>query len=190
MVSSPVDTIFVPISTNIFTRFSIPSPVFADIGRIELFILLSIRETIELLIVTFLLSVILSILFNRITNFCRSGEKCDMILFRPVTISSSEEDESSIPSTISASESLPSVLSIPIFSISSEDSLMPAVSMNRKGSPPRVTTSSMVSRVVPATGDTIALSSPRRELRSVLFPAFTGPTIDTDIPFFRALPAL
>ena len=80
--------------------------------------------------------------------------------------------------------------SIPILSIVSDDSLMPAVSMKRSSAPSIILASSIVSRVVPGMSDTIALSSHRRAFNRVLFPLFGAPAIATGIPFLMALPSL
>ena len=64
----------------------------------------------------------------------------------------------------------------------------PAVSMNLNGIPSSTITSSMVSRVVPATGVTSAFSSPSNAFSNVDLPAFTTPAIATGTPFFITLP--
>ncbi len=74
-------------------------------------------------------------------------------------------------------------------SIASVDSRRPAVSMKRKRMPSMLRVSSMVSRVVPSMSETMARSSPRRELRSVLLPAFVAPTMAVWMPLRRALPS-
>lgn len=61
---------------------------------------------------------------------------------------------------------------IPIFSMGSEVSRSPAVSINRKRIPLISVVSSIVSLVVPGMLVTIALSYPRSEFRSDDFPAF------------------
>ena len=102
----------------------------------------------------------------------------------------SPRDKSVIPNTIDASFNLRKVRSIPIFSTTSSVSRMPAVSMNRNITPPRLSVSSIVSRVVPAISETIALSSPRSAFSKVLLPVFVAPTIATGTPFLMALPRL
>lgn len=82
------------------------------------------------------------------------------------------------------------VRSMPRVSIVSVVSRMPAVSMNRKVMPERLMVSSIMSRVVPCMGDTMARSSPIRRLRRVDFPAFVSPMMATGIPFLMALPTL
>ena len=74
--------------------------------------------------------------------------------------------------------------------MTSEVSRMPAVSMKRKRVPLITQVSSMMSRVVPAMSETIALSSPTRALRSVDLPALGAPRIATGTPDFMALPDL
>ena len=96
--------------------------------------------------------------------------------------------ESSIHSMIGASCIVLNVLSIPILSIVSSVSLMPAVSMSRNVIPSMFVVSSITSRVVPCMSLTIAFSSPTRVLRRVLFPTFVFPAIATAIPSFIALP--
>ena len=102
----------------------------------------------------------------------------------------SPRDKSVIPSTTAASPSFLKVRSMPIFSIVSSVSLIPAVSMNLNRIPSIFNVSSIVSRVVPAISETIARSSPSRALRSVLLPVFVAPTIATGTPFLIALPRL
>ena len=84
--------------------------------------------------------------------------------------------------------SLLNVRSIPIDSMVSLVSRMPAVSMNRNSVPPSVMVSSMTSRVVPCMLLTSARSSCTRRLRSVDFPAFVSPTMATGMPFLMAFP--
>ena len=67
-------------------------------------------------------------------------------------------------------------------------SLIPAVSMNLKPIPSITNSSSIVSRVVPAMSETIALSSFNKAFNSVDFPTFGSPTIATGIPFFITFP--
>ena len=81
-------------------------------------------------------------------------------------------------------------LSMPIRSTSPEAfSLMPAVSASISVMPPRVTCSSIMSLVVPASGDTIAFSYPEIRLRIVLLPTFGLPTIAAGIPLSSFCPA-
>ena len=54
--------------------------------------------------------------------------------------------------------------------------------------PPKIMTSSMVSLVVPAISETMALSSFSKALSKVDFPTLGCPTIATGTPFFRTLP--
>ena len=77
---------------------------------------------------------------------------------------------------------------MPMVSMESLVSRMPAVSMKRKVTPAMLTVSSMVSRVVPAMSETMARSSPSRALSRVLLPVLTAPTIATGMPFLIALP--
>ena len=65
---------------------------------------------------------------------------------------------------------------------------IPAVSTNLKATPSMFISSSMVSRVVPAMSDTIALSSFRSAFRRVDLPTFGSPTIATGIPFLITFP--
>ena len=79
---------------------------------------------------------------------------------------------------------------MPIFSILSEVFLSPAVSINLIILFPIVTVSSIVSLVVPAISDTIALSSLSKELSRVDFPTLGLPSMVIFIPFFTALLSL
>ncbi len=106
------------------------------------------------------------------------------------TTDSTPLEISVIPSTISASSSFLKVRTIPIFSISSDVSLIPAVSIKRNNVPSMLNVSSIVSLVVPAMSETIARSSPRIAFRSVLLPVFVAPAIATGMPFLIALPSL
>ena len=131
-------------------------------------------------------------LFTRSTN-SRSDEEAltlSQIYSASDKTVSSPRDKSVIPSTIDASFNLRNVRSMPIFSTNSSVSRMPAVSMNRNITPPRLSVSSIVSRVVPAISETIALSSPRSAFSKVLLPVFVAPTIATGTPFLMALPRL
>ena len=74
---------------------------------------------------------------------------------------------------------------MPMLSIVSVVSRMPAVSMKRKVAVPMVMVSSIVSRVVPCMSLTMARSSPTSWLRSV---DLVSPTIATGTPFLMALP--
>ena len=91
---------------------------------------------------------------------------------------------------MSAWSSFWKVRSIPILSIASCVSRMPAVSMKRKVIPPMLIVSSMTSRVVPWMSLTIALSSFSRTFSRVDFPAFVSPMIATGMPFLIAFPTL
>ena len=62
--------------------------------------------------------------------------------------------------------------------------------MNLNRTPSMLRVSSMVSRVVPWTSDTIARSSPSNALSKVLFPVLVAPAIATGTPFFMAFPSL
>lgn len=95
-----------------------------------------------------------------------------------------------IQRTMSAWSSFWKVRSIPILSIASCVSRMPAVSMKRKVIPPMLIVSSMTSRVVPWMSLTIALSSFSRTFSRVDFPAFVSPMIATGMPFLIAFPTL
>ena len=79
---------------------------------------------------------------------------------------------------------------IPIFSMVSWVSRIPAVSMKRNSMPPRMSVSSTVSRVVPWISLTIARSSPRSALSRVDLPTLGAPMIATGIPCLMALPVL
>ena len=218
-VSSPSPVILRPSSESVFLSSSSPHPVFAEIGR-TLFVkpLSTRRETIPFPAQTFLLhgdapeasSVTESNLFTNSTNFFSPLSFTSYLTFEDLSsasissvilsileiysassrTASSPRDKSVIPNTISASFIFLNVLSIPIFSTTSSVSRMPAVSMKRKSTPPMLSVSSTVSRVVPATSETIARSSPKRAFSSVLFPVFVAPAITTGTPFLIALPRL
>ena len=61
--------------------------------------------------------------------------------------------------------------------------------MNRKRVPSITQVSSMISRVVPAISETMALSSPKRTLSNVDFPELGAPRMATGTPDFIAFPA-
>ena len=82
------------------------------------------------------------------------------------------------------------VRSIPIFSMASCVSRIPAVSIKRKVIPCNTTVSSMTSRVVPCMSETMALSSLTRRLSSVDFPALVSPIMAVGTPFLMALPSV
>ena len=77
---------------------------------------------------------------------------------------------------------------IPILSIMSLVSLIPAVSIKRKATPAMINSSSMASRVVPAISETMAFSSFSKVFNRVDFPTLGSPIIATGIPFFMAFP--
>ena len=110
--------------------------------------------------------------------------------FHALMMSFTDLVPSSNPITISASEIFWNVRSMPIFSMVSEVSRIPAVSMKRYIMPSIVNVSSIVSRVVPSMSLTMARSSPKMAFRSVLFPVLVSPTIATGMPCFIALPIL
>ena len=97
---------------------------------------------------------------------------------------------STIQSTISACSNFWKVRSIPRFSMVSFVSRMPAVSINRKVIPPRLTVSSITSRVVPCMSLTMARSSFSSAFNRVDLPAFVSPMMATGTPFLMALPTL
>ena len=103
-------------------------------------------------------------------------------------ICSKGREESKTASTTSASASFFMVLSMPMRSILSSDSLMPAVSMKRKSRPLTFIVSSIVSLVVPGTSETMALSSPSNVFSNVLLPALAGPAMATGMPLRMAFP--
>ena len=67
-------------------------------------------------------------------------------------------------------------------------SRIPAVSIKRKFIPWIFSSSSIVSRVVPAISETMARSSFSKAFKSVDFPTFGSPTIATGIPFLMTFP--
>ena len=77
--------------------------------------------------------------------------------------------------------------SIPRFSIGSSLLLIPAVSLNRKRIESISFSPSTTSLVVPAIGETMALSSFSMALRSEDFPTFGSPAIATVIPWYCLL---
>ena len=77
---------------------------------------------------------------------------------------------------------------IPMLSIISFVSLIPAVSINLKATPSIIISSSIASLVVPAISETIAFSSFKIEFNKVDLPTFGSPIIATGIPFFIAFP--
>ena len=81
-----------------------------------------------------------------------------------------------------------SVRSMPMRSSVSSVVRIPAVSINRNRMSSMTMLSSIVSRVVPAISDTIALCSPTRRFRRVLLPTFGAPIIATPTPLRIALP--
>ena len=78
--------------------------------------------------------------------------------------------------------------SIPILSILSSDSLIPAVSIILKGIPEIEICSSIVSLVVPSISVTIALSYFKNSFNKDDFPAFGLPIIANFIPSFIIFP--
>ena len=80
------------------------------------------------------------------------------------------------------------VRSTPLASIISCVSRIPAVSINLKLMPLIFISSSMVSRVVPAISDTMALSSFNKTFNKVDLPTFGFPAITTGTPFLITLP--
>ena len=84
--------------------------------------------------------------------------------------------------TKSASFASTKDLSTPIFSTSSPESLIPAVSFNNIGKPLIFMFFSITSLVVPSTLVTIDWFLLTRRLNRVDFPAFGGPNITTDAP--------
>lgn len=169
----------------------IPAPVLAEIGIIATFSLtplFSSSETMKFDVLTLLLTPEMSVLLSRMTSFWVLKSTLEMISRTVSQVVSKSRVRSIIPSTIEASEIFLNVLSIPIFSTTSEVSRRPAVSMNLNRIPSMFRVSSMVSRVVPWMSETIARSSPRRAFNSVLFPVFVAPAIATGTPFLIALP--
>ena len=77
---------------------------------------------------------------------------------------------------------------IPIFSISSSDFRIPAVSVKRKEISLIIKESSIASLVVPAISETIAYSSFNNVFNKVDLPTFGQPSIVTGIPVFIAFP--
>ena len=77
---------------------------------------------------------------------------------------------------------------MPACSIGSAEARKPAVSTKVTGNPPRSQRTSMASRVVPGTAETIATSRWARALRSVDLPAFGGPASTTTKPSRRRSP--
>ena len=84
--------------------------------------------------------------------------------------------------TKSASFIIVRLFSIPIFSTTSSDSLIPAVSIIFKITLSNIIVPSTMSLVVPGTFVTIAFSSSNSEFRRLLFPTFGLPMIPTFIP--------
>ena len=78
---------------------------------------------------------------------------------------------------------------MPICSSRSSVGRMPAVSRNRKSTPPMLAHSSITSRVVPAISETMARSSFRSRLSSVDLPTFGAPAMATATPSRMALPS-
>ena len=150
-------------SARIARKLSIPSPVFADILIIEvelspslplivvsmLTCLHSSSETIKFSMLTFLLISETSTLLSKMTSFCELKSTLSMILRTVSHVVSKSLVRSTMPRIIEASEIFLKVLSIPIFSTTSEVSLRPAVSMNLNRTPSIFKVSSIVSRVVP-----------------------------------------
>ena len=176
---------------------SIPSSLPAEIAislMLSLISLLLVDKTILFNIVTFLLqekvSPKRSFLFKIRTNFCKEKSHFEMMNRASSKILSSVEFPSITPKIISASDNFFRDLLIPIFSIVSIVSRIPAVSISLKHVPFILKDSSMVSRVVPGISDTIALSSHNRALSNVLLPLFAAPTIATGMPFLIAFPSL
>ena len=122
-------------------------------------------------------------LFNKIIDFF------PFIKFN-ISISSSSKSLELSKIAIIKSASLACFIdfSTPIFSTSSDASLIPAVSTKFNGIPLIVTNSSIVSLVVPAISVTIALSSLRIAFKSEDFPAFGFPIIAVFIPSFIIFP--
>ncbi len=95
---------------------------------------------------------------------------------------------SNTASTTSALASSCCVRSIPRRSISSTEERSPAVSTRRMGTPPISIGSRKASRVVPASGVTMARSSPASRLSRLDLPTFGRPAITTLIPVASSLP--
>ena len=91
--------------------------------------------------------------------------------------------------TTSASSARALLLFTPSASIVSEVFLRPAVSVSLTGHPSMSSHSSIESRVVPATSDTIARFSRRSAFMSELLPAFGSPARTTRAPSRRILPS-
>ena len=79
----------------------------------------------------------------------------------------------------SAAASTAAARATPAASSGSAVSRSPAVSVSRTGHPSTAKSTPTASRVVPATGETIARPYPARALSSELFPAFGGPAKTT-----------
>ena len=95
---------------------------------------------------------------------------------------SGSRDPSSTSSTRSASRCARSARRTPSCSTSSDGRRIPAVSISRTGTPSRFTSSSRVSRVVPARGVTIARSRVSSRLNSEDLPTLGRPTMASDAP--------
>lgn len=122
-----------------------------------------------------------SLLLSMVSVFVSSGSSIDRIL--------SALSEESITRRINSALLIWLWLRwIPSFSIVSELSRIPAVSIKRTGKPLMLMTSSMVSRVVPAISLTMARSNPSRRLRRDDFPALGGPAMTVRIPSRRKWP--
>jgi len=127
----------------------------------------------------------LSVLLRTMISFCHFSARLRMS-------SACSRASASLPSTtpiiMSALPISAKVRSMPSLSTRSDESRMPAVSMNLKRTPSMMQLSSMVSRVVPGMSVTMALSSPTSAFSNVLFPLFGAPTMATGTPLFKALP--
>ena len=135
-----------------------------------------------------------------VCNFCAISSTASPASFDPtvniilflinISISSSSKSLELSKIAIIKSASLACFIdfSTPIFSTSSDASLIPAVSTKFNGIPLIVTNSSIVSLVVPAISVTIALSSLRIAFKSEDFPAFGFPIIAVFIPSFIIFP--
>ena len=130
----------------------------------------------------------MSVLLSKIMSFWVSKSTLSRIERTVSHVVSKSRVRSTMPSTTDASEIFLKVLSMPICSTISEVSRRPAVSMNLNRTPSMFKVSSMVSRVVPWTSETIARSSPRSAFNRVLLPVFVAPAIATGTPFLIALP--
>ena len=124
-----------------------------------------------------------SILFNMIIRLCPSVASSSFL--------SSSVNASlwlNTKSTRSASVNALRLRSTPIRSTISSVSRIPAVSINRKGTPLTLTYSSITSRVVPATSVTMAFSSLRSTFSKLDLPTFGRPIIAVANPSRKIFP--